>query len=270
VIADASLRHMTEITPGCEPWSCEGGDVGALVLHGATGSPAGVRPLAEALAAEGFAVEMPLYPGHGRTWQEANRTRWHDWVGEVVAAFERLRARTEAQVAVGFSGGGTMSLYLAETRGAELAGLVLINPMIHYTAYNPVMRLVPIVKWFVPSIKIKGLGNDIAKPGQDELAYGRVPLKASASYLPFERTVRRNLHKVTVPTLVFTSRHDHTIHPSDSRRVLDGISSTDIEQVWLERSYHVATLDYDAPLIEQRTAEFVHRVTAPAGGRASV
>jgi hypothetical protein len=33
--------------------------------------------------------------------------------------------------------------------------------------------------------------------------------------------------------------------------------------VTLERSYHVATLDYDKDLIAERTIAFVHKVTAP-------
>ena len=38
-----------------------------------------------------------------------------------------------------------------------------------------------------------------------------------------------------------------------------------VERVWLEDSYHVATLDNDAPLIESRVVEFVGSVV---GGRA--
>ena len=54
------------VLPGCEPWSSPGGGPhGALVLHGFTGSPVSMRPLAEDLAEAGFAVEMPRLPGHG-------------------------------------------------------------------------------------------------------------------------------------------------------------------------------------------------------------
>ncbi len=33
-----------------------------------------------------------------------------------------------------------------------------------------------------------------------------------------------------------------------------------MERVWLERSFHVATLDHDAPEIEARAVEFVNKV----------
>ena len=54
-----------EIIPGCEPWSADGGPHGVLVLHGFTGNPQSMRGLAEAFAAAGFTVELPLLPGHG-------------------------------------------------------------------------------------------------------------------------------------------------------------------------------------------------------------
>lgn len=248
---------MVQVTPGCEAWSADGGDAGVLVLHGFTGNPFSVRPLAEALADRGFAVEMPRLPGHGTHWKALQKATWHDWVREVVAAFERLRARTDSQVAVGLSMGGAMALYLAERRGGDLAGITLINPFVH--SGDPRLKALPLLKWVLPGIP--GVGNDIAKPGADEKPYPKVPLKALGSLLAFQRRIRAELDSVTVPTLVFTSRQDHTVDPDNSEMVLDGISSTDVEQVWLERSFHVATLDYEADEIVERTAAFVSRVT---------
>jgi carboxylesterase len=247
---------MAQVIPGCEPWSADGGDDGALVLHGFTGNPSSMRPLAEALADQGFTVEMPRLPGHGTRWQELQGTTWHDWAREMVAAFERLRARTTAQVAVGLSMGGTLALHLAETRGDDLAGVVAINPMLHSS--DPRLKALPVLKWAVPALP--GIGNDIAKPGGDELPYPKLPLKALASFVALQRRVREDLDRVRVPTLVFTSRNDHVVEPENGTTVMEGISSTDAEQVWLEHSYHVATLDHDAEDIAARTAAFVARV----------
>ena len=249
---------MTQVMPGCDAWSAHGGDTGVLVLHGFTGNPVSMRPVAEAAAAAGHAVEMPRLPGHGTTWQECNKTTWRDWAREAVAAYETLRARTRAQVVVGLSMGGTLALHLAETRGDDLAGVVAINPSVKSS--DPRLKALPVLKHLVPGLK--GIGNDIAKPGGDELPYPKIPLKALASFLQLQRSVRENLPAITIPTLVFTSRNDHVVEPENGALVMEGIGAADKEQVWLERSYHVATLDYDAEELLERTLAFIKRVTA--------
>jgi len=54
------------------------------------------------------------------------------------------------------------------------------------------------------------------------------------------------------------------VEASSARRVLTSISSRDVTETLLEDSYHVATLDNDAPRIFADTAAFIARVTGPA------
>lgn len=256
-----ALPAVPNLLPDAESFAAEGGDVGVLVLHGFTGNPSSVRPLAEHLAAAGFAVELPRLPGHGTSWWQLQRTRWRDWVREARAALLLLRARTERQAVAGLSMGGTLALHLLATE-PSLAGGVLINPSLD--PRDPRLRALPVVKWVVPALA--GIGNDIAKPQADERPYHRVPLKALASLLELQRTVRAELHRVRQPLLVLTSAQDHVVDPADSRLVVEGVAAGDVEQVVLERSYHVATLDYDADEVCERTERFVRRVAqAPAG-----
>jgi carboxylesterase len=248
---------MTEVLAGAESRSVGEGATGVLLLHGFTSNPSSMRPLAEKLSANGFAIEMPRLPGHGTNWRDLSRTGWRDWARESISGFEALRSRTRRQVVLGLSMGGTLGLHLAQTRGDDLAGLVLINPAV--MTRDPRLKLLWLAKWVVPTMP--GIGNDIAKPDQEEMAYSRVPLKALASMLELQRIVRDNLERVTVPTLVLTSRDDHVVSTDDSATIVRHATSTDMEQVWLERSYHVATLDHDADLVAERAIAFVQRVT---------
>lgn len=248
---------MPQVIPGHEAWSGGEGEVGILVIHGYTSSPYGMRSLAEGIAEAGFSVELPRLPGHGTRWQDLRSTTWRDWAREAIAALERLRARTRVQAVVGLSMGGTLALHLAETRD-DVAGLVLINPLLMSSRF--LARLLPGLKLVVPTIP--GLGNDIAKEGGDEQPYDRNPLESQASVLELGARVRADLSEVTCPLLVFTSRQDHVVEVENSALVLEGVSSGDTEQVWLERSYHVAQLDHDGPEIEERTIAFLRRVTA--------
>ncbi len=117
------------VLPGCEPWSSPGGGPhGALVLHGFTGSPVSMRPLAEAMADAGFAVEMPRLPGHGTAVADLVETGWDDWLTEADRTLTALQARCQGGrvVVAGLSMGGALTAALAEGH-PELAGIVLIN-----------------------------------------------------------------------------------------------------------------------------------------------
>ena len=250
LVAPMSYPAKPELTGGRR--------VGVLVIHGFTGSPASMRPWAQDLAERGYAVEMPLLPGHGTRWQDMNKVTWADWVATVEGAFDKLASENDAVVAVGLSMGGSLSLRLAADRGDELAGIVLVNAAVDTMRKDAV--LLPVLKHVVPAFP--GIRNDIKKPGMDEIAYPYIPLKAAASMSAGWAELRRDLPRITIPVLYFRSKDDHVADISSSRALNAGLSSKDFEERVLEDSYHVATLDNDAPRIFAESAEFIERVTA--------
>jgi carboxylesterase len=249
------------VAANVEPYSAPGQPgaggrrIGVLLSHGFTGSPASMRPWAEHLAGLGYAVELPLLPGHGTTWQQMATTRYPDYYAEVERAYAALAARTDAVVAGGLSMGGTLVLQLAEQH-PELAGLVLVNAAVAST--NKQLLALPLLKHLVKAMP--GITNDIKMTGVQEGGYDRTPLKPLASMLDGWRQVRADLARVTCPVLLFRSAEDHIVDPSSARLILGGVSSRDVEERLLENSFHVATLDNDATRIFEESAEFVARV----------
>lgn len=227
-----------------------------LLCHGFTGAPAGMRPWAEHLAEAGYSVRLPRLPGHGTTWQECNRTRWTDWYDCARTEFEDLADGCESVFVFGLSMGGTLALRLAQELGDAVAGLALVNPSV--LTKRPEARLLPLLARVLPSVK--GLGGDIAKPGVSELAYDRTPVRALASLAELWKIVRQDLPTVTQPLLLFSSVVDHIVEPVNSDVIADEVRSADLTRVPLHDSYHVATLDHDAPLIFERSVEFIRAV----------
>jgi carboxylesterase len=242
---------MDLMAPSAAAWSSAEGDTGVLVLHGFSGNPTSMRPLAERLAAEGHRVELPRLPGHGTTWRDLATRTWSDWAAEASNAFDRLGACPRA--IVGLSMGGALALHLAQQRPDEVKALVLINPWM--TLRHPLKPVVGVLRHVIPSFP--GIGNDIARPDADELPYPRVPIGALSTVLKAQDAIRDRLHEVRAPTLVLTSRVDHTIDPEDSTVILRGLRNARTHQVRLEHSFHVATLDYDADLIADRACAWI-------------
>ncbi len=245
--------------PGMTAFSHDGGDVGVLLCHGFPGAPGSLRPWADHLVTEGYSVRLPLLPGHGTRWQDANRTTFDDWLATVTMALRDLLARCRAVVVGGLSMGGTLTLRLAELYPDAMAGIVLVNPSV-LTLRKDAKYLLPVLRYVLPAYP--GIIGDIAKPGVEEPGYRDMPVKATYSLSRAWPVVRQDLPRVTAPVLLMHSRVDHIVEPVNAQIIRDEISSADITDIELARSYHVATLDYDAELIFASSVEFIRKVTA--------
>ena len=247
------------VIEGAEPFSAAGTNGhGVLVCHGFTGNPQSMRGLAEAFAAAGFSVELPLWPGHGTSVDDMLTTSWADWSGAADVAFSELESRCERVVVAGLSMGGTLASWLA-SRHPEVAGLFVVNPAIE----PPGEALLDILRTSLDqgTTVMPAIGNDVADPSQKELAYDSVPIAPLLSLLEAQIALAPALGEIRCPTLIVTSRNDHVVPPTNSD-FLAGHVGGPVERVFLDRSFHVATIDYDRDDIATRAVDFARKVTA--------
>lgn len=246
------------VLAGAEPWSTTGSEpLGALCLHGFTGNPSSMRGMAEAFAAAGLHVELPRLPGHGTAVDDMLATRWDDWAGEVEAAYQRLASRVPTIVVAGLSMGGTLALRVAADH-PEVAALVLVNPAAEPFA----LEVVEIAQGMVADGQelMPGIGSDIADPDVTESAYDGTPLRPFLSFtLDGITPVAEQYGDMTAPLLLFTSRNDHVVDPAQSD-FLAARYGGPVTRVLLDRSFHVATQDYDRERICAESVAFVRKV----------
>jgi carboxylesterase len=222
--------------------------------------PGSLRPWGEALAANGLTVRVPLLPGHGTRWQDANKVRWQDWYAALEAAVDEVRSRCDSTFVMGLSMGGTLTIRLAEQRSADLAGIVLVNPSLFTTRKDA--KLLPFIRHFIPAMP--PVGNDIKKAGVTEPAYDKLPVKAAYQLSELWKLANADLGKISTPMLVLTSRDDHIVEPANSEHLIAKAGSADKEHIWLDDSFHVATLDNDLPRIIDQSLAFVRTHSAAA------
>ena len=246
------------VLPGAEPLSHVGTtNVGVLVIHGFTGNPISMRGVADTMVAAGHHVEMPLLPGHGTVIEDMLDTTWADWSGEVAAAHARLVDRADVVVVMGLSMGGALTLW-AGLDLDDVAGLVCINAVA--VPLPPEMREM-IAEMVADGTEVApAISGDIADPEGSENGYDGTPLRPMLSMMNDGLAPMTDRYgELTMPLLVITSRQDHTVEPANSEH-LAATHGGEVEHVWLERSYHVATVDFDADEINRRAADFVARV----------
>lgn len=224
--------------------------VGIAMSHGFTGSLVSMEPWAQYLADQGFAVALPLLPGHGTTWQDMSTKRWQAWYQAFEESFLKLSDRCDAVFVAGLSMGGTLALRVAEHH--SVAGVAVVNPGLTFS--DPRARYARALKYLIKSTP--AIGNDIKLPGVSEGAYSRTPTASVHQLAMLFADTTAHLHQISAPTMVFRSTEDHVVPDSSMTALRAGLSGAPLEVVSLENSYHVATLDNDSPLIFSRSAQF--------------
>lgn len=236
----------------------DNGKVGIIFVHGFTGSPISMRPWAEFFHTKGFTVSVPLLPGHGTLPEDLNRVRWEQWPAKVEAELEWMHAQGLTVFIFGLSMGGGTTLNIALKHSSSLAGIVLVNPMIH------VKFVPPQIAWFISRFQRQrdSVGDDIKKPGVTEHGYDSLPAIGVYQLLKMLTYTRKRLHDVTVPLMLFHSREDHTLPVSNTEIIMKGVGSLQKQRIELINSYHVATLDFDADIIFENSLLFVESLKA--------
>ncbi|MET3905046.1 carboxylesterase [Paenarthrobacter sp. 4246] len=251
------MGHMTErLTPAAPLAFHHAGhgpnaSTGVAICHGFTGSPLSVLPWAEYLAAQGFAVSVPLLPGHGTSWQDLATTRWQDWYRTFEQSYLDLAGQTKKCFVAGLSMGGAVALRVASLH--DVAGMVLVNPGLSF--YDRRVRYVAALKYVMPTTT--PIVEDKPAPvSTQDGDYSKTPLKSVHELKKLFRAATLGLPKVQAPALVFKSSVDEVVPPSSVAAIERHIASSRLKVVTLPHSGHVATLDVDAPTIFEQSARF--------------
>ncbi|MCU1362587.1 MAG: putative acylglycerol lipase [Acidimicrobiaceae bacterium] len=241
---------------GSESFSHQEGPSGVLVLHGFTGNPASLRSIADRCAQAGYSVELPRLPGHGTSVEDMATTTWADWSRTAEETYDALAERCDQVAVVGLSMGGGLAAFVAENRPG-VAGCVFINPLVKPPPAELLDGLNQLLDAGVESFE--SIGSDIKKEGAVEASYNATPLVPAKSLFEGIAVVHDYLARITAPSLLISSREDHVVTSDNGDDVVDLVSGP-VERVWLEDSYHVATMDNDQELVESLTLDFLSRV----------
>jgi carboxylesterase len=156
--------------------------------------------------------------------------------------------------------GGSLACQLAaDEDGPPVAGLAVVNPFVDPPAESFREALRAMLDQGIT--RAPPIGGDVAADGVREQGYDALPIAPLLSLAEGLAALLPRLARITCPVLLMTSRVDHVV-PTVSSDVLAEHVAGPVERVWLERSYHVATLDHDRAEIERRVVGFITKIAA--------
>lgn len=256
---------------------------GILCVHGFTGTPFEVRWFGEELHRRaGYEVLGIRLAGHGTDVDALEDTRWRDWFASVETGFDELASRCDRVVIAGISLGSLLGLELARRRGRKVAALIaMATPLWLPPVTTAAIRAASAPLWQrllgrrrLKAVPKLGGGSDIrdVEMKAKNPALPRMPILPLASLLDLAALVRLGLEDVVSPVLVAHGKRDHTAPPACADELYKRLSARTrwqpdarTDQLMLEESFHVITIDLERDILVDRTLSFLEDVlgTAP-------
>jgi len=225
----------------------------ALLVHGFTGTPWEMRPLADFLAAAGIASLAVRLPGHGTTPEDLAGRRWQEWLHSVEHGYQVLSEEFTSVYGVGMSTGCLLLLAAAATE--RFSGLVLFSPYLRI-----LHKLAPYAGW------IRWLRPYYLKQSGEEFRiryYDRKPVAGIYQINLLIKSLRRQLGEISCPVMAFSSEDDRTVDAMSSFELMSLLNSrVRIHHVYGPDVPHVLTLEgnpYRGSMFTQ-TAHFVQDI----------
>ncbi|SFE93966.1 alpha/beta hydrolase [Alteribacillus iranensis] len=112
--------------------------IGCLCLHGFTGSPWELEPIATRLKQNhNWLVYTPVLPGHGQG-EDLKKTTYQAWIYKADMAAKHMISQCEKVYVIGFSMGGMLACYIAARY--QIEKLVLISAAAQYIGVGQLMK----------------------------------------------------------------------------------------------------------------------------------
>ncbi len=261
--------------------------VGVLLIHGLTGMPNEMKPIAQLMEQIGCTVDVPMLPGHGAGHEELLDTGWKDWLDGARQSLNRLSETCDQIVIGGLSMGGLFPVLLA-LENPKVSGIVSMSPTIRYDGPNSSWKQVflPLVDTWpafwgrnffwtedppfglrderLQRIILKQLES--AKNG-DKTDYGQFRTYAGSlrQLHHLLKVVKNRAPEVKCPALIMHSTEDSVTGPYNPNTLYSWLSGTKDKSItWLEGCDHVLPLDLKKEEVAYHFATFTCRVVAPA------
>lgn len=228
---------------------------GILLLHGFSGSPWDVRPLADALIAQGYSVAVPLLAGHGTKPDDLAETTWQDWLADARNALEWLSTQVERVHVAGLSMGALLALLLARQATPR--------PIASVTLLAPAVSLAPHVAFALRAMDQLGRPKMVRRMkwrgGEREASpsYQSLPVAAVLSVLELQEVVRGVHPSVLVRALVLHGTADATVPHDRAKRLMLPLLAKHGTWRSLAGAGHVLPRDAQAEAVIAAVCDFI-------------
>lgn len=239
------------------PYYCPGSQIGCLLIHGFTSTPAELRLIAQNLSKAGYTTHGILLAGHGTEPEDLLHINYEDWIESAQQGINHLKKHCKKIIVIGHSLGGLLALQMAARN--KIDGVVTIA-----AALKPTNRKTRLA-WFLKHFRTyTSLPSKKSTSEQQKylLHYPYFPIRAVAELQKLANHTKGILSQITTDALIIQTSDDQTVRPESADIIQRKLSSTNKECFWLEEGTHSApAIIPTSNLISEKIITFIDALT---------
>lgn len=239
-----------------------------LFLHGFSSSPQELKAMAKYFADLGYAVSLPLLPGHGTNPKYLKEQRWMDWYQAAENSLKKLLAAGQEKIVIiGSSVGANLGLLLSFQYPTQIKAQIWITPALRLRRELYLRIGTFIIQRFVPFWKFKSKRpidelNTVADEAvfKDRIAYPVNPFQSAEEVYRINEFARRSLYRIQTPLLVLLGKHDRVIHRTVTEMIREEVRPELLELHEFENSKHLLAVDFDKEKVKEVMRNYLEKI----------
>ncbi|WP_054967398.1 alpha/beta hydrolase [Alicyclobacillus ferrooxydans] len=221
-----------------------------VLIHGFTGTPEELAPLAEALLAEGYDVELPVLPGHCGSKADLETATASQWLQAVEPVIEAGLAEGPVHL-IGFSMGAMIASVMAAKY--PVTTVTMLAPAVFYVGTKQLFR------------QIAGVIKESWDKGANTSTYlkqriervSQTPLKSVKQFRRIVQLGKTALPQVTQPLCVIQGEMDEVVEPRGASYVYHTVGSHEKEIHWLPQAGHMVCYSQVSSVLNAYVIDFL-------------
>ncbi|AMA71804.1 MULTISPECIES: alpha/beta hydrolase [Aneurinibacillus] len=211
--------------------------IGCLLIHGFTGSPYEVEPIARHFEGRGWRIEAPVLAGHDGHELSLRQVTWQDWIRSAEEVLQDMLLTCRSVYVVGFSMGGLIAAHLAARYPVDK--LVLLSASLFYINPRQLFKdAANIIKQhFTTGADAKEVYRRYLRKATS------TPPRAVIHFRHLVKILKQELPHVTVPTLIIQGGKDDLVEPRSAEYIYSTIRSEEKYLHILPESKHIICHD---------------------------
>jgi len=228
---------------------------GVMLIHGYTGSPSEMILLARKFEEKGLSVCCPRLSGHGTNYKDFCQTSREDWTRSVIEHYLEFSSHVEEVSLIGLSLGGILASYLAFLfKNKKLA--LLATP---YEYPDKKFKYLKLISFFKKTVKQPNSAPALNKTENKKYLIYYNDFYFIPSLLELKKmiqTFHKIVRKIDSDTIIFQSQKDKIVSFRSPQIIFNKVRSKNKRLIYLKKSNHVLSLDWELEDIFQQIYEF--------------